>query len=445
MWLGGGVRQSAGTVGGGIFWTQSLHGREEEQGSIGRARLDGSGADGHFIVGAKAPAGVALDGGYVYWANYGSGTIARAKLDGSDVDKRFITGADDPIGVAVDSRHIYWTNSGVDPNSGTIGRANLDGSGVNQHFIRAGDSPLGLAMDASYIYWTHRYWNRDLTRRGDAIGRANLDGSGVNQHFIDASNNLTGVAVNGRYVYWSNSGEDTIGRANLDGTAVDQRCLSPRSVPLGNVPEGPSMASTSTGRTTRQTRSGGRTSMDRTPTSVSSSSTACRKGSRLHRRVTRLIVTLRKHLPGAIEGTDSRWTDGLLVELLLSGLGRGSASDNVQRRSGGQRDDLGDPLAELGRQDRDRPRSQPDLSAARRLLPPASRDRAPCLPDQALQTGRAPGLHTLHGPRTVEARRPDGEMVRVGTEHVRQLLPLMPAAPVRAGNSVSRLNSRGWP
>jgi hypothetical protein len=107
----------------GIFWTQSPHGGEEEQGSIGRAHLDSSGAKGHFMIGAKAPAGVALDGGYVYWANYGSGTIARAKLDGSDVNRRFITGVDYPIGVAVDGRHIYWTNYSIDPNAArSVGR-----------------------------------------------------------------------------------------------------------------------------------------------------------------------------------------------------------------------------------------------------------------------------------------------------------------------------------
>jgi hypothetical protein len=86
---------------------------------------------------------VAVNGRYVYWANYGSGTIARANLDGANVEKRFITGADEPIGIAVDSGHVYWTNAGLDPGSGTIGRANLDGSRVNQHFTRRATRPAG--------------------------------------------------------------------------------------------------------------------------------------------------------------------------------------------------------------------------------------------------------------------------------------------------------------
>ena len=222
----------------GIFWTQSPRGGEAERGSVGHARFDGTGANGQFITGAKAPAGVAVSGRYVYWANYGSGTIARANLDGSNVKTRFITGADEPIGVAVDDRHIYWTNSALDPGSGTIGRANLDGSQVDEHFIKAGNPTGGLALDGSHIYWTHRYWNHDYTSVGDAIGRANLDGSHVERHFINAPNKLDGVAVSSRYIYWSDNGEDAIGRANIDGAAVEQRCLTPKHMPLGNMPEG---------------------------------------------------------------------------------------------------------------------------------------------------------------------------------------------------------------
>src|SRR5690242_16104423 len=63
---------------------------------IGRAKLDGSGADNFFITGASVPCGVAVDGAHIYWANegyFGSGTtIGRANLDGTDVDQEFISG-----------------------------------------------------------------------------------------------------------------------------------------------------------------------------------------------------------------------------------------------------------------------------------------------------------------------------------------------------------------
>jgi hypothetical protein len=40
---------------------------------------------------------------FVYWANFGTGTIGRADLDGSGANQAFITGASSPLGVAVDA------------------------------------------------------------------------------------------------------------------------------------------------------------------------------------------------------------------------------------------------------------------------------------------------------------------------------------------------------
>jgi hypothetical protein len=43
-----------------------------------------------------------VSAGAVVWANFGSGTIGRANLDGTGADESFITGASGPFGVAVD-------------------------------------------------------------------------------------------------------------------------------------------------------------------------------------------------------------------------------------------------------------------------------------------------------------------------------------------------------
>jgi hypothetical protein len=232
---------STGSPQGFIFWTQSPHGGADERGSVARATLAGSRVDGRFIVATKAPAGIAVDGGYIYWVNYGSGTIARARLEGSHVKARFVeTDEYSTIGVAVDSRHIYWTNSGIDPNVGWIGRANLDGSGVDPHFIKAGDSPAGLAIAGDHVYWTHRDLHETSTgwRFAYAIGRANVDGSDVNRHLIAVPTAIEGVAANSRYVFWSSEGEHVIGRAKLDGTEIYRRCINAQAQPLETVPEG---------------------------------------------------------------------------------------------------------------------------------------------------------------------------------------------------------------
>lgn len=213
---------------GMIFWAESPHGGSSERGSVGRASLNGTGVNQHLIDGTTGGGGVAIEGGHVYWTNYGetgvvAGTIGRANLNGTDANERLITGINWPVGVAVDGRHIYWTDFEG------IGRANLDGTGVNKHFI-ATSSPSGLAIDAQHIYWA--------SETGDEIGRANLDGTGVDEHFITATNAPDGVAVDAHYLYWSNTGDDSIGRARLNGTDATERCIAITNVPIGNVPEG---------------------------------------------------------------------------------------------------------------------------------------------------------------------------------------------------------------
>ena len=45
---------------------------------------------------------MAVDAEHIYWVNDDNGTIGRAGLDGSNVNQSFITGAYFPSGVAVD-------------------------------------------------------------------------------------------------------------------------------------------------------------------------------------------------------------------------------------------------------------------------------------------------------------------------------------------------------
>ena len=81
---------------------------------------------------------------FVYWTNASGGMVGRANLDGSGADQMLITGASAPEEMAVDGQHVYWANGG----NGTIGRANLDGSGVDQSFITGANLPVGVAVDA---------------------------------------------------------------------------------------------------------------------------------------------------------------------------------------------------------------------------------------------------------------------------------------------------------
>ena len=92
---------------------------------------------------------MAVVGNYVYWTNSYDVTIGRANLDGTGVNQSLISGTDTPFGIASDGTYLYWANYG-----GTIGRANLDGTGANQSFISTGGMPVSVAVSGNYIYWT---------------------------------------------------------------------------------------------------------------------------------------------------------------------------------------------------------------------------------------------------------------------------------------------------
>jgi virginiamycin B lyase len=200
-----------------LYWASDV-----PSGTIGRANLTGTGVNQSFIGGAASPCGVAVDAAHLYWANIDNGTIGRANLDGTGVNQSFIAGASLPCGVAVDAAHLYWASL-VD---GTIGRANLDGTGVDQSFIAGATVPCGVAVDAGHVYWANG-------PPGDTIGRADLDGGNPNQFFIDGGSGPCGVAVDGGHVYWANGGNGTIGRANLDGTGVSQSFIAGANGPCG--------------------------------------------------------------------------------------------------------------------------------------------------------------------------------------------------------------------
>jgi hypothetical protein len=165
-------------------------------------------------------------GNFVYWANSTSpGSIGRAKINGTGANNSFIPGLDQASAVAVDSRFIYWS----EPNR--IGRANLDGTGVNPDFVTTGvTNALGIAVTAnSGIYWVNHVLS------GDTVGHAGIDGSGpVGSFFDTGSEDVCGLAADQSFVYWLNtSGDLRIGRASLSGANPDPNFIPVASAGCG--------------------------------------------------------------------------------------------------------------------------------------------------------------------------------------------------------------------
>ena len=226
-----------------VYWAEENRATPNDS-TIFRANLDGSPAPlrpGSCDSGVardlvEPPHGIAVDGAHVYWTHGTS--IGRANVDRTAVNESFITGAvaapSTTDGVAVDGAHIYWT----DGSSGTIGRANLDSTGANPNFITGASGPAGVAVDGAHVYWANN--------ASGTIGRANLDGSNPNQSFITGAGAPAGLAVDGAHVYWANSASGALGRANLDGSSPNQSFVASSPNPLGLAVDALSAAPAST-------------------------------------------------------------------------------------------------------------------------------------------------------------------------------------------------------
>ena len=158
-------------------------------------------------------AGIATAGGFIYWADPVQGTIGRAKLDGSEAIDYVDPGETcaethpetepgqkqcapaTPRYVAVGpcaggGECIYWTNTGplggdlnkIQRNepalgAGTIGRAKLDGAksagraSVKADFIAGASNPQGIAVNASHVYWANSLLTKAGRWRSTSRGR----------------------------------------------------------------------------------------------------------------------------------------------------------------------------------------------------------------------------------------------------------------------------------
>lgn len=238
-----------------VYWTN------QGSNTIGRANLDGSGANHAFIRTYGTPRGVAVNDRYIYWADATSNWIGRANLDGSDPTPWFKY-VENPSGIAIVGEHIFWTTAG----SNWVARADLDGSNEIKNYMFLA-RPHGLTTDGKRLFagssangggiWggsfnspaegierirtgvtvetspaaddAYLYWPSPHTA---SIGRSGQWGSAANTSFITGASDPRGVAVDDDHVYWTNHATNTIGRAKLDGTEIEPSFITGANRPL---------------------------------------------------------------------------------------------------------------------------------------------------------------------------------------------------------------------
>lgn len=195
---------------------------------IGRSKLDGT--DVRTLIDLSGypntnPTGVAVAGDYLYWSNGGlrgqHGSIGRAKLDGTGIGPVWIStdydGGSSPMGVTIHNDKVYW----ADNAHGTIGTADLSDPGnPNRELVHTTANPTGVAVDDNYIYWSNNPGSGSAAI--GSIGRAPIGSpDGPVPNWIPNVVAPTGVALDGSHIYWTAPGVGAggvIGRADIDGS-----------------------------------------------------------------------------------------------------------------------------------------------------------------------------------------------------------------------------------
>jgi hypothetical protein len=240
-----------------IYWTDS------SDYSIGRASIDGSGANDSFIADLPGVCGLAADGGFVYWGNSRLGAIGRATLDGADVDQSLIGGGLGTCGVSATGGSLAWANfgNGQSFDTSSIGIGSKNGATVRQTWVVGPADVNGPLGTASYddgggdaVYWVNEdgsIWRTPfeaqtpdqilppLTVPGQAgiavsaagifwedaahgrIGHSNLDGSDPEIIVTGLEGSPCGIAVDDSFLYWASQSAGAIGRSLLDGSSPD--------------------------------------------------------------------------------------------------------------------------------------------------------------------------------------------------------------------------------
>ena len=226
-------------VSGYIYWTNMGRNFKRPDGSIERARLDGSERRTIVAEGLTfTPKQIAIDqaAGLLYWCDREGMRVMRARLDGSGIEVLVQTGSTDDerldarnwcVGIALDTArgHVYWTQKG--PPNGGAGRILRAPLAVPAGATPAGRDDIELIFDGlpepvdldwapdGELLWT----DRARAPHGGSVQRARVGDDAGPRVLADDLGEAIGVAVDevsGRMFIATLQGK--VFAMNLDGS-----------------------------------------------------------------------------------------------------------------------------------------------------------------------------------------------------------------------------------
>lgn len=224
----------AATDAGTAHTTPALFWLDISGNAVMRAAADGAGAKAIASGGSiMTPDGVAVDfdadGGHVYWTNMGSplggamnGSLQRARLDGSQVEGIVPVGSiNTPKQMTID--HVNHKLYFCDREGAKVWRANLDGSELE---ILASDHDfvqlVGIALDVpkKQFYFTDRMAKKIRRASFDMPAGETAQNRSDIEELVAISENAMpidlDVDLGKRQIYWTDRVLGTVQRAGMD-------------------------------------------------------------------------------------------------------------------------------------------------------------------------------------------------------------------------------------
>jgi hypothetical protein len=195
-----------------VYWTegfQSFLGAPlwSPNGRVMRAPKGERGETEELAAGQRAPWGLMVVNGNVYWADYGSGSILTVPATGG-TPVVLAAGQDGPTALTLHGSDLYWTNSGAslaenDPVSryGSIAKMPLAGGPVTILVSKLKYPAWSLTVNDTHIYWLSSGAPYASNLDG-AVMRASIEG-GEPELLAENQDHPWQLAVVGSKLIWS--------------------------------------------------------------------------------------------------------------------------------------------------------------------------------------------------------------------------------------------------